>query len=171
MAITQFKEGLVSINPTSGIEVVIANQRQLDRAVANGLNIEDTSAVAPPPPLSADRGALTKGGKKRLTKEEADSLADMNLSESFGMPSALVELGEGAAIELVVLDFIEQQKKSGKGTFPAAQVAYKSTQFCILYDRRMKIGDVLDADVVSSINETTKEYRTASKLTIQIVWE
>ena len=116
-------------------------------------------------------GNKTKGGKRRLTKAEAITLSDANLSESFGLPTSLASKGENFTFKVVVTDLLEMQKRLPKvGTFPGTQVEFEGAKFCILFDAKHDIGNELNCVLKSSFDETTQTYRTNSKLTVEVVW-
>lgn len=95
------------------------------------------SETPTPPPSAA------KGGKRRLTPEEANRMADANLSEGFGMPSDLALMGEGYEDTLTITDLIEQVSKKTGQKFPSTQVDWMGTKFCILFNRGHVPGGVI----------------------------
>lgn len=119
------------------------------------------------PPSGANRA---KGGKKRITKQEAAKLSDANLAESFGLPSELVAKGEGFTFKVKVEQFLEQQKRAPKvGTFPSTQVSYNGTRFCILFDAKHDEGQELSCMLESSIDPSTGIAATRSGLTVKVL--
>lgn len=91
---------------------------------------------------SGNAGRKTPGGLRILTPEQAKKLQDLNLQNSFGLPSELAEMGEGYEDVVSVIAIVEKDKKNGKGTFPALQVEWNGTAFLTLYNGKAIAGDV-----------------------------
>lgn len=110
---------------------------------------------------NSSSGGKTPGGLRILTPEQAKKLHDLNLQNSFGIPSGLAEMGEGYEDVVTVLAIVEKDKKSGKGTFPALQVEWNGTAFLILYD-----GKSIAGDAVSFRLDATEATRSGLTLTL-----